>query len=74
MSNTNQLVNLKHAANLCGISRTLFYRLLNDERGPRAVEIDGARFFDRSVLEEWNLDRKALRKKGARHGTHRKGS
>ena len=71
MGVTDQLVNLKHAARICGISRTLFYRLLNQGRGPEPVEIDGARFFDRAALAQWNQRRRAERRKGGRNGTQR---
>lgn len=72
MNDTNQLVNLKHAARLCGISRTLFYRLLDSDQGPEAVKVDGARYFDRGVVETWNQERKAKRRKGGKIGPQRK--
>jgi predicted DNA-binding transcriptional regulator AlpA len=62
MSDIDQLVNIKHAAKLCGISRTRFYQLMDSERGPTPVFVDGARHFDREVLKEWNQQRKTRRK------------
>ncbi|OWK35422.1 hypothetical protein FRUB_04520 [Fimbriiglobus ruber] len=72
MNNTDQLVNLKNAARLCGISRTLFYRLLDSAQGPEAVKVDGARYFDRGAVEIWNQERKARRRKGDKIGPQRK--
>jgi hypothetical protein len=62
----SQLVNVTHACRICCISRARFYTLLKAGAGPEPVLVDGARYFERARLVEWNRGRKANKKRGGK--------